>query len=125
MTNRFRLLLALTFTLALVVGLAAQEVVNLTTPISKPSTATCQLERLELDPATPFANSRIVVDLLCNNGDRISKQYDQFTTPTGAALLTTLNRTNNSVGNPSLIAKIYNRLVTDGVIVGTVSGAVQ
>jgi hypothetical protein len=125
MSNRLRMVLALTFTLALVVGLAAQEIVTLTTPIVKPSTANCQLDRIELDPGVPFATSRIVVELTCNNGDRVSKQYDQHTVPTGAVLLTTLNRSNNAVGQPSLIAKIYNRLNLDGVAVGTVSGAVQ
>ena len=123
MTRRVLLLIAALLVVS--IGPRAQEVVTLTTPIAKPSTSTCQLDELHLYPAVVFATSRIVVQVRCNNGDLISKQYDQFTTPTGASLLTTLNRSNNSVGNPSFIAKIYTRLVADGVIVGTVSGAVQ
>lgn len=125
MTNRFRVLLALTVAVALVVGAAAQEIVTLTTPIAKPSTANCQLDELHLYPEVPFSTSRIVVSVRCNNGDTITKQYDEFTVPTGATLLTTLNRSNNSVGNTSLINKIYIRLGLDGVVVGTVSGVVQ
>jgi hypothetical protein len=124
---RTRCLIAVAFAASFLVGLAAQEIVTLTTPIVKPSTSTCRLEELHIDPdLAVFANSRIVVVMACNNAaDSFTKQYDQFTTPTGAALITTLNRSNNAVGNPSLIAKVYNRLVADGVLIGTVSGAVQ
>ena len=42
--------------------------------------------------------------------------------PTGASLLTSLNTANNSGANPSLVKRIYNRLITDGYITGTVVG---
>jgi hypothetical protein len=40
------------------------------------------------------ARSRIVATLVCPGGDPITKQYDSFSTPTGASLLTNLNRGN-------------------------------
>lgn len=104
--------------------LDAQELVTLTVPIAKTATSSCQLDDLDLDvDLATFANSRIVVSLTCNNGDRITKQYDQFSTPTGAALLTSLNRGNFTTN--SLIKAVYNRLTADGVISGTVSGVPQ
>lgn len=42
-----------------------------------------------------------------------------------AALLSALNTSNNSGANPSLIKRVYNRLITDAVIVGTVNGTPQ
>lgn len=99
----------------------AQEAVTLTVPIVKTATSSCSLDSLLLD----VPRGRIVASLTCNNGDAVVKQYDSFSTPTGASLLTTLNRANNSVGNPSMIAKVYNRLIADGVITGTVSGVPQ
>lgn len=99
----------------------AQEAVTLTVPIVKTATSACSLDSLLLD----IPRGRIVASLTCNNGDTVIKQYDQFSAPTGASLLTTLNRSNNSVGNPSLIAKVYNRLIADGVIAGTVGGTPQ
>jgi TRAP-type mannitol/chloroaromatic compound transport system permease large subunit len=103
----------------LLVPLSAQELVTLSTPIMKPSTSSCNLDMLNLD----VTRSTIVVNLVCNNGERISKQYDSFTTPTGAVLLHQLNIGNFSTN--SLMKAVYNRLITDGVIVGTISGVPQ
>lgn len=102
------------------IGLQAQESVNLTTPIVRPSTTSCTIDELHLYTT----GRRIVVDLICVNGNPISKQYDAFSTPTGATLLNQLNTSNNSAGN-SLIRKVYTRLITDGVISGTITGVAQ
>lgn len=110
----------LALALLLLPTLHAQEVVTLTTPITKPSTTVCQLDSLLLD----VAGKRIVASLTCPNGDPISKQYDAFTTPTGATLLSSLNVSANSPAN-SLIKKVYARLIADGVISGTVGGTAQ
>jgi hypothetical protein len=108
-------------TLGLLAGAAfAQERVDLTAPIAKVSTQNCALDYFVID----VGNSRIKVDLKCNNGDLVSKTYDATTTPTGASLLTALNTSNNSAGT-SLIRRIYNRLTADGVITGTISGVPQ
>jgi hypothetical protein len=108
-------------TLGLLAGAAvAQERVDLTAPIAKTSTQNCALDYFVID----VGNSRIKVDLKCNNGDVVSKTYDATTTPTGASLLTALNTSNNSAGT-SLIRRIYNRLTADGIITGTISGVPQ
>lgn len=104
---------------------AAQEAVTLTSPIVKPSIASCALDYLVLDPdlVTP-ANAQIMAVLQCGT-DTVQKVYNGSTTPTGASLLSTLNTSNNSAGNTSLIKKVYNRLIADGVITGTVAGTPQ
>jgi hypothetical protein len=111
-------------TLLLFVGglvgyVVAQESVSLTTPIVKTATSSCALDVLTLD----VTRSAIFATLRCNNGDVVQKTYDGGTTPTGASLLTTLNRGNFTTN--SLIKAVYNRLIADGVIVGTVAGTPQ
>lgn len=108
---------------ALMVGAGAQERVDLTTPIVKTSTQNCQLDELHFSNLSVVANARIDVVLLCNNSDKVTKTYNQHTSPTAASLVTTLNTANNST--TSLIKRVYNRLITDGVITGTVSGSPQ
>lgn len=97
---------------------SSQELVTLTAPIVR-STSGCVLDSLLLD----VGRNRIVASLVCAGGDPISKQYDAFSTPTGATLLHSLNIGNFSTN--SLIKAVYNRLITDGVIAGTVSGIPQ
>lgn len=101
--------------------ITAQEKITLTVPIAKLATSDCALDYLVLD----VGNARITAYLKCNNGDMVSKVYDSATTPTGATLLSTLNTSNNSGANPSLIKKVYTRLTLDGVLTGTVSGTPQ
>lgn len=113
----FGVLLALG--LSVPVLLPAQEVVTLSTPQVK-TAPSCTLDTVILD----ITRSRIVAQLVCPGGDPISKQYDAFSTPTGATALTSINRGNFS-GATSLIRFVYNRLITDGVISGTVSGTPQ
>lgn len=115
---KLRLILLALLTLTPIAG--AQEAVTLTTPIAKPATSSCTLTSLYLD----IAATRIVATLSCNNGDQITKQYDSFSTPTGATLLSSLNVSANSAGN-SLIKKVYARLIADGVMAGTVTGIAQ
>jgi len=119
MTRRVLLLFAVLLTVS--IGPRAQEVVTLTTPIAKPTATNCTLDQLLID----VKGKRIVVEVSYSNGDTVSKQYDAFTTPTGASLLTTLNRSNNSVGNTSLVNKVFIRLGLDGICVGTVGGTPQ
>jgi len=117
MIMRTKLIVLALLLLTPIVG--AQEAVTLTTPIVKPSTSACSLDTLLLD----VKGARIVASLTCNNGDQVTKQYDSFTTPTGATLLHSLNIGNFSVN--SLIKAVYTRLITDGVITGTVTGVAQ
>jgi hypothetical protein len=119
-----RLCLLLSLVALVVTGVPAQERLNITVPIAKPSTANCTLDYLTIDPEVPLSASRILVVLACNNGDVVQKVYDATTTPTGAALITTLNVSNNSTGT-SLVRRVYNRLIADGVLAGTVSGTPQ
>lgn len=92
------------------------EQVDLSAPVAKPSTANYRVSYLNLD----VDNLRISVFLTANNGETLQKVYDATTVPTGATLLTALNRGNFSVN--SLIKAIYNRLIADGILVGTISG---
>lgn len=112
--NRLLLLLAL----LVPVVLPAQEIVTLSTPIVKTAPA-CTIDTMTLD----LTRGRVVAFLVCPGGDPITKQYDSFTTPTGATLLHNLNIGNFS--STSLIRFAYNRLILDGVISGTVSGTAQ
>jgi hypothetical protein len=106
--------------LGLLAGAAfAQESVSLTVPIVKTATSSCALDVLTLD----VTRSAIFATLRCNNGDVVQKTYDGGTTPTGASLLTTLNRSNFTTN--SLIKAVYTRLIADGVITGTVAGTPQ
>jgi hypothetical protein len=111
-----RIVLALVLLVPVV--LPAQEAVTLTAPIVKTASG-CTLDTLILD----VARNRIVATLVCAGGDPITKQYDAFSTPTGATLLHALNIGNFSTN--SLIKAVYNRLIADGVITGTVSGTPQ
>ena len=113
-----RLLALAAVLLAFAVSTPAQESIHLAVPVVR-STTDCSLRYLGLD----VGNARIVVELACNDGSTIQKVYDATTTPTGAALLTTVNRLDNS--SVSFIAHIYQRLIADGVVTGTITGAPQ
>lgn len=95
------------------------EQIDLTTPVTKPSTTNYHIERITLDVDA----LTILVQLKGNNGELLSKLYDATTAPTGSTLLHALN-----IGNfttTSLLKTTYNRLITDGVLVGAVSGTPQ
>jgi hypothetical protein len=105
--------------LTVVWGTHAQELVTLTTPIAKASIPSYAVDTILLD----VRRSAIVVSLSAPTGDVLVKTYDGGTTPTGATLLHNLNTGNFSVN--SLMKAVYNRLLTDGVITGTISGVPQ
>ncbi len=110
------------FILALIVlplALLAQERVDLSVPETKSNTS-YHVQRLTLD----LDASTIMVELKGVNGEALTKIYNQNSTPTGAALLSSLNVSNNSAGT-SLIKRVYNRLLADGVVAGMVSGTPQ
>jgi hypothetical protein len=92
------------------------EQLDLATPVTKPAITNYRVSYMNLD----LDNARIVVFLTANNGDTIQKTYDATTTPSGAVLLHNLNTGNFSVN--SLMKAVYNRLIADGVLAGTVSG---
>ncbi len=94
------------------------ERIDLTAAETKPSCTSYELERLIID----VKQKSIAAQLIGPNGESKSVVYNSLTNPTGASLLATLNTSNNSTGT-SLIKRVYNRLLTDNVIAGTVSGA--
>src|SRR2546423_613325 len=112
--------LVLLVALLIAVPVLAQEAVTLTTPITKPSITTYQVATVLID----LQRSAIVATLTGSNGETLVKTYDAGTTPTGATLLHSLNIGNFS-GATSLIHAVYNRLNTDGIVVGAVSGVPQ
>lgn len=116
--KRFALITAL-LALTVIWGSHAQELVTLTTPQTQTVTS-CSVNYLGLD----LAANRIVVEVtLSPTGAHAQKVYDATTVPTGATLLHSLNIGNFSVN--SLIKAVHNRLSTDGVCTGTVSGVPQ
>jgi hypothetical protein len=114
-----RLLLLLALIVTVVWGTVyAQEIVTLTTPAVQTATS-CSVTFIGLELTT----NRITVNVQPNVGTPITKVYDASTTPTGATLLHSLNIGNFSTN--SLMKAVYNRLSTDGVCAGTVSGVPQ
>lgn len=104
----------------------AQESVTLTAPVTKPNQTTIKLDGLRIDLSP---SKTVTVRWLDNNNEPGLAIYstpvppDHPTQPTGAALLTTLNKINLSGGNPSLVARILARLQQDGYIpAGSISG---
>lgn len=113
-----RILLVLACVLALFGVAVAQESVTRTSPIvTTSSTVHVSYIGFGIDAGT------IVVELTDNNGAITTKVYDATTTPTADALFKSVNTSDNRT--VSLIKKVYNRLIADGVITGTVSGTPQ
>ena len=98
-----------------VVG-AAQEKVDLTTPVAKTSTQNYQIASVLLD----WGGARIKITLVANNGENLVHEY---TGTTATNLMISLNKAN--LTTRSLNQRIFDRLIADGVIVGTVGGTVQ
>jgi hypothetical protein len=96
-----------------------QERVNLTNPIAKPSISNYTISYLALD----WSNQRVTIELLANNGERLSKVYDSTTNPTGNTIMTGLNTAN--LTTRSLNQRVFDRLIQDKVIEGTVTGVSQ
>ena len=91
------------------------ERVDLTVSQTK-TTTNYQLRHLSLN----IISKQIAVELVSDTGGVITKVYDSTTTPTGATLLSQINASDNRT--VSMVRKVYNRLVADGVLAGTVSG---
>lgn len=94
------------------------EQVNLTVAETKPSNNSYSLERFTIDLS---GTKTIHIQLKGQNGEAKSVSYNNSTNPTAATLISNLNTSNNSAGT-SLVKRIYNRLIADGHLSGTVSG---
>lgn len=93
------------------------ETLTLTTPqIVTTTTSAYTIDLISLD----IRNLSISIQIRGQNSEVITKTYDNSTVPTGALLLHTLNTSNFSVN--SLLKAILNRLITDGVLLGSVTG---
>lgn len=121
MNNSLRQLVLVLLLGSVVAITSAQEIVTLTTPVQPPSITNYHVSRLLIN----VDDLRIIVELKGPQGETLNKFYDSSTSPTGASLLTTLNKNNFSGGNNSLIKAIYVRLIADGVLTGSVSGSPQ
>lgn len=108
-------------------GLNAQEIITLTAPIAKPAQTTIKIERLQID----VVQKSISIQWLGNNSEAASAVYPTpailnplgSPQPSGATLLTALNKMNFAGANPSLVRRILIQLQTDGYVgAGTISG---
>lgn len=106
---------------ALTSAFSAQERATLTAPITHASATYCDLQQVHII-LSPVAS--ITATLKCEQGEIIEKTYNGTTNPTGATLLHSLNIGNFS-GATSMVKSVYNRLITDAVIAGTISGSAQ
>jgi hypothetical protein len=110
-------LLALVVFAGFALGLTAQERISLTTPIPQPAQVvgyTVSALLLKWEP-TP----QIVVTLRGEDGKYTDQVYEGATATT---LMTALNKANLSTR--SLNQRIFDRLIADGRIAGTVAGSV-
>lgn len=89
------------------------EVLDLTTPVTPPSTLTYRVTVLHLD----WPNGVINVTLVDNNGVARTESY---TNAEATTLMGILNTANLSV--KSLHKRILEKLVVDGKLTGTISG---
>ena len=92
----------------------AVEEVALTTPITTPSITSWRVSSLHLD----WDNSQITIRLKGPNGEAKFHSYGGATALTMMVALNKANLTTNS-----LHKRVLNQLITDGVILGTVTGA--
>jgi hypothetical protein len=117
--DRQNRLLALVVILLAVLGsalaLRAQERIDLTTPVQTTVT-NWSITTFTLRPRQGIVYIRLVSNL----GDEVEKVYDGTTNPRGSTLISNLNTANLSTR--SLEARIYDRLIADGVFAGTVAG---
>lgn len=95
------------------------ERVTLTTPETKPNNTGYQITSLLLD----VAGARIMIQLAGDNGESKTVIYSSSTTPTAQTLMTGLNKAN--LTTRSLNQRIFDRLITDGHLVGAVAGTVD
>ena len=89
---------------------------TLTTPETSPTNTYWSVASLSLD----WPNARVDIRLKGTNGESKHHSYNGTIATT---LMVALNKANLSI--TSLHARILQRLVTDGVIAGTISGVVD
>jgi hypothetical protein len=112
-----RTLLALAVAVTLFAGAAAQERLTLTTPLPQPAQVqgySVSSLLLKWEP-TP----QIVVTLKGEDGKYVDAVYEGATATT---LMIALNKANLSTR--SLNQRIFDRLIADGKLIGTVAGSV-
>lgn len=109
---------------------SAQEALNLATPVSIGTRSTWQVNYLHID----YKASSIAVEVQDNLGNIVSDRHDATTSPTGAALIASLNTANlassSCGGTPitacSLAARLIKHLQGEGKIAaGSISGTPQ
>lgn len=91
------------------------EALTLTTPETKPSNTAYAVRRLELN----WGDAVVDIFLTGVNGESRSFQY---TGVTATNLMIALNKANLSTR--SLNQRVFDRLIADGLLVGTVTGSV-
>ena len=107
----------LLLTVFLSVSVFGAEQVDLTTPITKPTTNYYRVVLLTLDWDAAY----IAIRLKGQNGEFLDFIYrDELPLTEATTLMTTLNTANLSTN--SLHKRILNKLVADGKLAGTVSG---
>lgn len=95
------------------------EQVTLTVAETKPSCTFYKVDAMTFQ----VTEGRIQLVLIGTNGEKKVVNYGPETTPTGASLITALNKAN--LTTRSLNQRIFDRLVADGHLVGTVAGTVD
>lgn len=103
------------------------EQITLTAPVAQPSITTWTIAQVDLLPIEQV----VTVSVRGSNGVTIHARYPTpaidgplgTPLPSGATLLTQLNKMNFSGANPSFVARVLLRLQTDGFIgAGSVTG---
>jgi len=89
------------------------EQIDLTTPITQPSTTNYRLNKLDLR----WLDQHIRIELVADSGEVIEHSYDG---DVARNLMIALNKADLSTN--SLQRRVLNKLISDGVITGTISG---
>lgn len=111
------ILIGMTMTLLLLASVGwSQERLTLTTPIARPSQTQYRLSSLFLD----WDHAEITVTLTGQQaGDVITRRYQGAT---ATAFMVALNKAN--LATRSLSQRIFDRLIADAVLAGSVTGTV-
>jgi len=89
------------------------EQIDLTTPITQPSTTNYRLNKLHQG----WFDKYIHIELVSDTGDTIQHSYEG---DVARNLMIALNKADLSTN--SLQRRVLNKLISDGVITGTISG---
>jgi hypothetical protein len=90
------------------------ELITLTAPIVPPSVTDYRVTGLLLN----FGGQKLTVELTGTNGEKLTHSY---VGSTAIALMVALNKANLSI--KSLQRRVLERLVSDGVLAGAISGS--